>query len=150
MKIEIIEHAEFFEQWDNFSVKDSTLSGEEWNDRYHELVKLLSADFLYTGKESAPADFWVGDDWFQTRVQCVVFFSWHFLCRRMLETCKGFVNAHAGWGVSIVNDDSEIDHDGPETEILIAQDFIKMAAREHSSADLKRFLARKTDLQGWI
>src|SRR5688500_478813 len=126
--LQIITPEEFSDQWESFSVVDTALSGHEWGECYEELVRRLSADFLYTGLESAPADFFVGHDWFQTRVQCVIFFSWHFLCRRMLESCREFVTAHAGWGVSIVCDGCEMDYEGPGIEMMLSRDHIKMSA----------------------
>ena len=148
--IKIITHTEFFDQWDSFSVKDDQLSGVDWNDRRNELVTILSADFLFTGKSDPPADFYVYEDWFQTRVQAVGFYAWHFLCRRMIETCRDFVQRNTGWGISIVNDDFGMDYEGPATEMLITEDYIRMAAPYHSPADLRKFLVKRTDLSELI
>lgn len=150
LRIQILDPEEFSDQWETFSIKDSNLTGEEWNARDNELIKILSSDFLYTGLESAPADFFVGQDWFQTRVQCVVFFSWHFLCRRMLQSCKEFVTRNIGWGVSIVSNAYEMDQKGPGIEMMLTSNYIKMAAHKYSRPDLRKFLVKRTDLAGWI
>lgn len=150
LRIQIVEPEEFSDQWESFSIKDLNLTGEEWNERYNELIKMLSSDFLYTGVESAPADFFVGQDWFHTRVQCVIFFSWHFLCRRMLKTCNEFVTRNAGWSVSIVSDSYEIDQEGSGIEKMVMPDHISMTAGRFGRAELRKFLVRRTDLAGWI
>ena len=149
-KIEFLAHDQFFREWEDFSVTDGHLSGEEWNNRREELIGMLSGDFLFTGRESGPADFFVGEDWFQTRVQCLIFFSWHFLCSRMLATCQRFVETNRSWGVSIVTDDLEMDFEGPEIEMMITRDYVKIAARGHTPAEIKRFLIERTDLTAWI
>src|SRR5436190_19061164 len=119
-KIDILEHQQFFEQWDAFSLRDSNLSGEEWSARRTDLISVLANDFLFTNQEGSPADFFIGDDWFQTRVLCIVFFSWHFLCERMLKVCERFVGMHSEWGVSIANDGLDMDHPGPGIVMMIS------------------------------
>ena len=47
-------------------------------------------------------------------------------------------------GVSIANDGLDIDHPGPEIEMMISSSNIKMAARKLSASEM-RFVVAKTD-----
>ena len=152
LEVRFISRDEAYGLWDSFP-KDKSLTGEEWNEAYTSLGKTLSDIGRYTGQSCPPADFWIGDDWFNSRHVAVLLINGKQLDRTFLLAVKGWVaGMEDNWLVSIAynpSDEEGSNKDSPWPEILVTKSELVCSLVDGSAQVLvKRMKAAGIDLIG--